>query len=191
MKHPFPCALAGLALATGLAAAPALAEDGHDPAQQAAAALPRFAARSDAFELVGVLDGKRLTLYLDHAADNTPVDDATLEVEFGGRKLAVQRHGAGEFEAELAEAPGEGVIHVSARVAVAADAESQQLAGELDIHGDAHADEAAEGSAGWQRLVPWALALLSALLVAALGLSRTRIRIRTGTGTGTGRGVQP
>ncbi|HOM15034.1 MAG TPA: hypothetical protein PLB41_17155 [Rubrivivax sp.] len=184
MKHPFPCALAGLALAAGLAAAPALAEDGHDPAQQAAAAaLPRFAARSDAFELVGVLDGKRLTLYLDHAADNTPVDDATLEVELGGRKLAVQRHGAGEFEAELAEAPGEGVIHVSARVAAAAGAESQQLAGELDIHGDAHADEAADGGAGWQRLVPWALGLLSALLAAALGLSRT--------GTGTGRGVQP
>lgn len=175
--------MAGLALAMGLAAAPAMALDGHDPAQEAAAAtaLPRFAARSDAFELVGVLDGKRLTLYLDHAADNTPVDDATLEVEFGGRKLAVQRHGAGEFEAELAEAPGEGVIDVTARVA--AGAESEQLAGELDIHGDAHTNETADGGGAWQRHVPWALAALFALIAliaAALGLRHARA----------GRGVQ-
>ena len=180
MKHPCPCTAAALALAIGLTAAPAVAQDGHDhdaAGPAATTALPRFAASSEAFELVGVLDGKRVTLYLDHAADNAPVDQATLEVELGGRKLALQPHGPGEFEAELAEAPGAGVLGVTATV-IAGD-ESDLLAGELDIHGDAHTDEAAGGGA-WQRYAPWALALLFALLAAALALSRAR----------SGRGVQ-
>lgn len=177
MKHPSPFAVAALALAAGLAAAPAAAQDGHDhdhgqeAAGAGAGALPRFAASSESFELVGVLDGKRLRLYLDHAADNAPVANATLELELGGTKLAVQPHGPGEYEAELAEAPGEGVLTVSA--SVVAGNESDLLAGELDIHGDAHAHEAAAGTA-WPSYVPWALAALFALIAAALGLRRVR-----------------
>lgn len=174
MKHPSPFAVAGLALAVAFAAAPAHAQDGHDhgPAASAAAtALPRFAASSEAFELVGVLDGKRLTLYLDHADDNTPVADATLELELGGHKIALQPHGPGEFEAELAEAPAPGVLALTATVV--AGAESDLLAGELDIHADTHASEAADGTA-WPPYVPWVLAALFALLAAVLGLRRTR-----------------
>ena len=61
------------------------AGDGHDHGEAApapaAAALPRFAAVSDDFELVGVLNGQRLTLYLDHAADNRPVTDGELTLD--------------------------------------------------------------------------------------------------------------
>lgn len=58
--------------------AEAISGPGHDhgePAKTstAGAAAPRFTATSETFELVGVLDDKRLTLYLDRAIDNTPV----------------------------------------------------------------------------------------------------------------------
>ena len=47
-------------------ALPAIAGDGHDHGDAAPAAtgtaLPRFAAVSETFELVGVLDGKQVTL---------------------------------------------------------------------------------------------------------------------------------
>lgn len=174
MKSASLLPVAGLALCLGLAAAPALADDGHDhgaPAATTTTARPRFAASSEAFELVGVLDGKRLTLYLDHAADNTPVADAQLEVELGGHKLALQRHGPGEFEAELAEAPGAGVLPVTATVV--AGAESDLLAGELDIHDAAHTDEDASVGA-WPPSLPWVLAALFALIAAVLGLRRAR-----------------
>lgn len=73
------------------------AGDGHDHGEAApapaAAALPRFAAVSDDFELVGVLNGQRLTLYLDHAADNRPVTDGELTLELGGQQVKVSHTG--------------------------------------------------------------------------------------------------
>ena len=101
---------AGLLLgALWMATIPAQAGEGHDhgeaPAAAAGSALPRFSAGSELFELVGVLNGKQLTLYLDHAASNAPVKDAKLELELGGRKLSPKAHGEGEFELTLAEAP--------------------------------------------------------------------------------------
>lgn len=61
---------AGLLLgALWMATIPAQAGEGHDhgeaPAAAAGSALPRFSAGSELFELVGVLNGKQLTLYLD------------------------------------------------------------------------------------------------------------------------------
>lgn len=178
MKHlsPWRATTGALALSTLWAlAAPAAAHDGDDHANEAAsagssAALPRFAASSETFDLVGVLDGKHLTLYLDHAASNAPVENATLELELGGAKVALERHGAGEFEATLAAAPTDGVIAVSASV-IAGDA-SDLLAGELDIHHDTAAATAAAWN--WRSAAPWAAAGLFALLAAVLGLRRRR-----------------
>eukprot|EP01042_Synura_sphagnicola_P021246 gene21246-26993_t len=66
----------GLALLLGSLPPTALAGAGHDhgeaPVAAAGTALPRFAATSDLFELVGVLDGQKIALYLDHAGDNSP-----------------------------------------------------------------------------------------------------------------------
>lgn len=127
----------------------ALADAGHDhgdaPAANAGTALPRFSAVSDLFELVGVVDGKTLTLYLDHAADNRPVKDAKLQVEVAGAPLALRRHGDGEYEATLANALAPGVTAVTATVVTASD--SDLLAGEIDLHEEAHADAPAALSA--------------------------------------------
>lgn len=144
--------------------APAWAGEGHDhgdaPATTAGPALPRFAAASDLFELVGVLDGKHLTLWLDHAADNSPVKDARLELELGGVKVPVEAHGEGEFEATLAKPLAPGEFPVAATVY--AGEEADLLAGDLDIHAEAEAVEA-EHTHGWQEYALWA-AIASAAL---------------------------
>ena len=168
---------AGLSIAAALLLGSAVqADDGHDhgaaPAVASGPALPRFSASSELFELVGVLDGKQLTLYLDHAPTNAPVKDATLELEIGNQKLQTQAHGEGQFEATLAQALPEGVSPVTATVTAGSD--SDLLAGELDIHGDTHAEP---GHAhGWKEYALWGLGGIAALAlaIAALRLARRK-----------------
>ncbi len=164
-----------------LGAGAALAGEGHDhdhgPASPAAAgpALPRFAATSELFELVGVLNGRQLTLYLDRAADNAPVTEAQIELELAGTPLQVERHGD-VFEARLAAEPAPGVLPVTATVRAGADVDL--LAAELDLHEAAPADEHAHGR-------PWpvyagaavaAAAVLGALAFAGRRLAAARQR---------------
>ena len=66
------------------AIAPAPAHEGHDHEEQqpvSAGALPRGEASSNAFEIVAIVRGENLQIYLDRFATNEPVTGATLEVE--------------------------------------------------------------------------------------------------------------
>ncbi len=182
-RRTSPSTAAALALAAALwQTVPARAADdhGHDhgdaPAAAGGSALPRFAATSELFELVGVLDGKTLTLWLDHTDTNAPVAGATLALEFAGRALPLQPRGDGEFEATLPEVPPSGVIPVTATVTTAQDADL--LAGELDLHAAGHADDAAaaptaSAAVGLQRMA-WVAAgtALAVALVVALVVAR-------------------
>ena len=169
--------LKALSLALLVAATPftSWAGDGHDhgeaPAAATGAAQPRFVAVSETFELVGVLHGKQLTLYLDRSTDNSPVKNAKLELELGGVKVDTKPHGEGEFEATLAQELQPGVTAVSATV-IAGD-ETDLLAGELDIHADVHAD-ASSGGPAWQGFGAWAVGGLLILALLAWGFSRVR-----------------
>ena len=91
--------------------------------------LPRFAATSDLFELVGVVNGTQLTLYLDRSDDNSPVKGAKLELELGGAKIDAKPSADGEFEATLAQPLKPGVTPVTATVM--AGTENDLLAGEI------------------------------------------------------------
>jgi hypothetical protein len=169
-----PChVLAAISLAA-LILVPKLANagDGHDhgPATPMATgpALPRFAAASDLFELVGVLNGKQLTLYLERADDNSPITEAQIELEIAGKKLKAAKQGADEFEIVLAEAPKPGVLPITATVSAGAD--TDLLAGELDIHEAPHAAEAAHAH-GWKEMAGWAAGGMAAL-VALLTVAR-------------------
>ena len=86
MLSRFGRALRALAAAAVLCAAitPASAHEGHDHEEQqpvSAGALPRGKADSDAFEIVAIVRGENLEIYLDRFATNEPVTGATLEVE--------------------------------------------------------------------------------------------------------------
>lgn len=155
-----------------LAALQAQAGPGHDHGDEtpkaSGVALPRFAASSELFELVGVLEGKTLTLYLDRAASNEPVPQAELALEFAGAQLNPKAQADGSFVVELVKAPGEGVHAVTATVTVGDEADL--LAGELDLHGEAHDDHDHDTRNWWV----WGALGLSLLLGAGFALIRRR-----------------
>lgn len=82
-------------IAVALLAAPipaGLAHEGHDHGPPEAATgptAPRVAAHSDAYELVGVLRGERLIVYLDRFASNEPVTNASIAVTIGDDTEAI------------------------------------------------------------------------------------------------------
>lgn len=143
----------------------AQAGPGHDHGEAGptatGSALPRFTAVSETFELVGVLNGKQITLYLDRAADNAPVPAAKIELEIAGIKFKAEAQDD-TYTVVLPEAPKPGVLPITATVT--AGTEVDLLAGELDLHSDAHADEAAH-THSWTEYAAWSAAGLASLAV--------------------------
>lgn len=181
MRRSFVLAAFALA-ATLLAPALTQAGEGHDHGDAtpvaAGPALPRFSAVSEDFELVGVLSGKQITLYLDRAADNAPVNDAQIELEISGAKLKAQKHDD-SFEVVLAVEPKPGVLPITATVIVGNEVDL--LASELDIHEEAHTETIVSGTP-WTRYMAWIIAagfILLALLFVSRRMAITR-SLRTG-----------
>lgn len=180
----------GAALALQLAP-PARAGDGHDhghdhgPAAAPGSALPRFATAGDAFELVGVLQGRQLTLYLDRADDNTPVTDARIELDIGGARLQARPQADG-FVVTLAAAPPPGVLPVTATVTAGQTVDL--LAAELDLHAPAAAGDGPHGRT-WTAQAGTGVAALAAL--AALAAIGRRVGRRPGGRTGAPAATHP
>lgn len=94
MKHLRIYFATAAALAfSALAYAGGDASDGHSHGEASIPAMtaniaPRASAESEEFELVAVLEGKKLVLYLDRYASNEPVADAQIELENGAQAVA-------------------------------------------------------------------------------------------------------
>lgn len=175
--------LVGFALALSLAfPGPALAADdhGHDHgggAAQEAEASPRLESHSDLFELVGIVENGRMTVYLDRYATNEPVVGAKVEFEAGADKGVAAPQPDGTYLVELAALGKPGQIPFS--FTVSKDADTDLLAGELVIE-DEHADEeTASPWAAWKAWAGWAVAGVLALVAAVLAV-RGRSTRRTG-----------
>jgi hypothetical protein len=170
MKTSHTLATLGLAAMLQFAGMPALAGDDHDHGDAAPAAsgtaLPRFAAVSEIFELVGVLDGKQVTLYLDRFADNAPVRGAQIELEIAGAKFKAEKQGDDAYQVTLKDTPKPGVMPITATVTAGSDVDL--LAGELDLHEEAHSHEPAHAPA-WKRLAGWVAGGLLALAALVFG----------------------
>ena len=72
-----------------------LAHEGHDhgdaaPSAVGASMRPRVALQSERYELVAILDGERLTIYLDRFEDNSPVTDASITVTIDDEAVAAE-----------------------------------------------------------------------------------------------------
>lgn len=162
-----------LALAAALCAVAALAGPGHEhdhgPSPAAGQASPRFEARSDLFELVGIVDGDALVLYLDRFETNEPVTAATLEIELlaAGNApltavLTAQADGTYVFKSERWRNPGEYAFQIG----VTAGQDVDILAGNLTIAAPADVSAGSAGvRSGW--LAAGAAALLALVLAAA------------------------
>lgn len=150
------------------AATASFAGEGHDhgdgsPVAQGTAS-PRLQAHSDLFELVGIVDKGQMTVYLDRYATNEPVVDATIEYESGANKGTATRQADGTYliKFDALSKPGE----LPFSFTVAAGADTDLLAGDLDLH-DPHAHEEEVGRP-WLRWLGFAFAAAGALALAAL-----------------------
>jgi hypothetical protein len=164
-------AMLGISVSTFLPlVASAVDEQGHDhgaPTASTGTASPRFAADSDIFELVGVVEGKQLRVYLDRFEDNSPVKAANLDLELGGAKVALKQVADGEYEGVLDRELKPGVIAVTATVT--AGSETDILAADLRL--DERASVVASSADSWRRYVV-AAAVATMVVVLLIGISR-------------------
>ncbi len=96
---------------------PATAHEGHDHGTPPPAAVttsnPRVVAQSDAYELVGILRGDKLGLYLDRFATNEPVTDAKIAVTVGGdEEVQAQAAPDGTYTLASPKLAGEGPLEL-------------------------------------------------------------------------------
>lgn len=171
--------LPALALGLALGVAPsAHAGPGHDHGPEtapavAAPAQPRFATTTELFELVGVLNGKTLTLYLDEAATNAPITQAEIDLELAGTSHRAGAQPDGSFAIQLPQAPAAGVWPITATVTATVNATNATdlLAAELTVAADTH-DHAQEHN----HFAEWLAAAVALLALAAGGVFWLRRR---------------
>ena len=151
---------------------PAWAGPGHgdEPATAVGTVSPRISAHSDLFELLGMVEGNELKIYLDRYATNEPVTDAKIEVEVGSIKgIALeQADGSYSFKNDVFAKPAELAISFT----ILAGKDADLLAGDLKIAtpADDHADD--EVAKPWLRWAAYAGAALLLVLIAVAVLRR-------------------
>lgn len=131
---------------------------------------PRAVAATEEFELVAVLEGKKLVLYLDRFASNEPVAKAKVEVEGAGLKGVAGEAATGTYVLDVAaEIPaGKHPLAIAVEAGDSADLLSATL--------DTSHSTAAVHVHGWSEQVVWIVAGL--LLLAGVALLAVRRRIK-------------
>lgn len=158
----------------------AWAGEGHDhgdaPAAVTGTAAPRLTSHSDLFEVVGMVEGNEMKIYLDRFATNEPVTDAKIEVEIGNIKgiAAAQADGSYIFKNDVFTKPGD----LSVSFTVIAGKEADLLAGDLKIDGPVNDHAHDEAAKPWLR---WAAYAGGTLLLAAIVFVAMRRRRRAAT----------
>jgi cobalt-zinc-cadmium efflux system membrane fusion protein len=113
------CVAVGLLLLAPVALTSA--HEGHDHggeprAKGAAVASPRVVAVSERYQLVAIVEGEVLVIYLDRADDNSPVTAAAIEVSLNGETHKVepqQKNATYEVTAPLLRKPGQHEVLVT------------------------------------------------------------------------------
>jgi len=157
---------------------------GHDEPEltSTAAAVPRLLMESKQFELVGVLEGKNLHLYLDYYSSNTPVTDARIELELAGKRLQATAKENGRYHVRLKAELEEGMYPVF--VTVVSQQGDDLLTGKLNIPHNDHKQRLEEKASPLglmtQSIHPSWIILMSLLLFFLLGFVLLRDRQKRG-----------
>lgn len=150
--------------------------DGHTHAAPepvlAVAAAPRAVATTEEFEVVAVVEGKHLMVYVDRFASNEPVAKAKVEVEGAGLKGFASEAAAGTYAMNLAAAipPGKHPLTISIEAGDSTDLLSATLDTSVATSDAVHVHY-------WSEWVVWsvgALALLASGALLALRRSRQK-----------------
>jgi hypothetical protein len=144
-------------------------DDDHGASKAAPAGIssPRFAAQSDLFELVGSVDGRVMTLYLDRFADNAPITDAGIDIEIGKTKIQATPSADGSYRASSDLLAQHGTLALVITVTSGEDVDL--LAADLQLpsaHTDAGSAMTLSGLRQWT-LLQWAAGLFAILVVIA------------------------
>src|SRR5262245_38495325 len=113
------------------------AHEGHDHDESTRAALasstyPRVTAQSELYEVVGILKGNRLSIYLDRATTNEPVTDAKVSVTIGdGEAIYAEPAENGTYAASSPRLSGTGSVEII--FAVTANNADDLLVGALSL----------------------------------------------------------
>ncbi|MCZ7560856.1 MAG: hypothetical protein M5U30_12940 [Burkholderiaceae bacterium] len=166
-----------IALALAL---PAMAHEGEDhgaPAEAAPADVsraPRAATATETFALLAVGGPDGLTLYLDDAATNAPVDGARLEVQGDGWKAGADRLEAGvyQFASDRFASPGSHPL----TVVVQTDDSADLMTLTLEIPGDATVPRGTAETASRNARLVWGAS--GAVVLAGAGFLAVRRRNR-------------
>ena len=123
-------------IATGLLPVAGRAHEGHDDGPPSASSLPgvnvpRVEAQSDLFEIVGVVEGDAMKIFLDRYATNEPVANATIDIEAGALKGSAQVNPDGTYTFRNAALAAAGPVPVTFTIVAGSD--SDLLTGDLVI----------------------------------------------------------
>lgn len=141
------------------------ASDGHTHAESAPAPIPvtasapRALAATEDFEVVAILEGKHLVVYVDRFASNDPVAKAKVEVEGAGLKGLASEAAPGTYVIDLAAAlpPAKHALTISIEAGDSADLLSATLDTSQPVATEANGHD-------WSRRKVW---IVAALLLAA------------------------
>src|SRR5262249_52685624 len=170
------CCLVGIFLSWS---APFAHEGGHEDDDATRSALasstyPRVTAHSELYELVGIVRGERLSIYLDHFATNEPVADAKVKVAIGDTApVDAEPAENGVYTISFPRLTRTGSVEVV--FSVTATSGDDLLVGSLTLPSVTEPSEAAASSIGetasvWVASIPWPIRHPIALIVITFGL---------------------
>jgi RND family efflux transporter MFP subunit len=172
--------VAALCCVTGifLSLSAPVAHEGHEDDDATRSALtsstyPRVTAHSELYELIGIVRGERLSIYLDHVATNEPVADAKVKAAIGDTGLVdAEAAENGVYTLSFPRLARTGSLEVV--FSVTATSGDDLLVGALTLPSDTAPSDAAASSAtlssSWISSIPWPIRHPIVLIVITFGL---------------------
>ncbi|MGA0571004.1 hypothetical protein ACO2Q9_09825 [Variovorax sp. VNK109] len=149
----------------------AAGDHGEAPAASSAPSSPRFNTHSDLFELVGVVEGEKLVLFLDRFSSNEPVTNAKIDFEVGASKGTATAQEDGTYAVQLPALKNPGELDFS--FVIDAGGETDLLAAHLEI-GEVHDDHDEAAAPAWRKWLVYGVPAAFAALVLFFVASRRK-----------------
>lgn len=147
-------------------------DHGAAPPAVSQSVAPRASAATEEFEVVALLDGKKLLVYVDRFASNEPLQKAVVEIEGAGVKGVATESAPGLYALNLPAVPsGRQALTISIEAGEVSDLLSLSLDTAPPAGNSVHLH-------GWSEKLVWIMAGLLALAGIALLVARRRKQVK-------------